>query len=170
MAIEICAANGRDLDGLNLSAPRLMREISGDFAVEVCVSSASDERPQMGGLLVWKDRDNFLRFEKGVHGQNEVRLHGYVDGKYQVAGRGLLSSDEATHLRLEREVEQFSAYCSVDGEKWLTCGKLTFSLEDPIQVGIHAIGMIDRTIYCSAYKEGTATVFRGFKLWTRYKV
>jgi len=165
--LEICAANGRDLDGLTLNAPRLMREISGDFAVEVCVSSACDEKPQMGGLLVWKDKDNFLRFEKGVHGQNEVRLHGYVDGKYQVAGRGLLSGDEGIHLRLEREGKQFSAYCSVDGEEWLTCGKLTLPLEDPIQIGIHAIGMIDRTIYCGAYKEGTATVFRGFKLWTR---
>jgi hypothetical protein len=66
-----------------------MREISGDFAVEVCVSAVSDEKPQMGGLLVWKDKDNY------------------------------------------------------------------------------AIGTIDRTIYCGAYKEGTATVFRGFKLWTR---
>jgi len=173
--LEICAANGRDLFHLNMSAPRLIREISGDFAVEVCVSSASDEKPRMGGLLVWKDRDNFLRFEKGVHGQHEVRLHGYVGGKYQIAGRGLLSStggqsvarDEAVHLRLERTGEHFSAYCSVDGENWLTCGKLALLLADPIQIGIHAIGMIDRTIYCGSFKEGTATLFRGFKLWTR---
>jgi tetratricopeptide (TPR) repeat protein/regulation of enolase protein 1 (concanavalin A-like superfamily) len=169
--LEICAANGRDLDGLNLSAPRLMREISGDFAVEVCVSSASDEKPQMGGLLVWKDRDNFLRFEKGVHGEHEVRLHGYVGGKYQIAGRGLLLRDgaEEIHLRLERTGEQFSAYCSVDAkiESWATCGKLVLPLDDPIQIGIHAIGMIDRTIYCGAFKEGTATLFRGFKLWAR---
>ena len=39
-------------------------------------------------------------------------------------------------------------------------------VEDPIQVGIHAIGMIDRTIYCGAYKEGTATVLREFRIWT----
>ena len=111
--LEICAANGRDLYGLTLNAPRLMRKMSKDFAVEVCMSQACDEKPQMGGLLVWKDRDNFLRFEKGVHGQDEVRLHGYVDGKYQVAGRGLLcrcsasvpARDEGIHLRLEREGE-----------------------------------------------------------------
>jgi len=175
--LEIRAANGRDLDGLNLSAPRLMREISGDFAVEVCVSSASDnelathstEKPQMGGLLVWRDRDNFLRFEKGVHGHREMRLEGYVDGKWQVAGRGLLSgdADEGFHLRLERAGEQFSAYCSLDEENWLTCGQLTLSVDDPIQIGIHAIGMIDRTIYCGSFKEGTATLFRGFQVWTR---
>ena len=172
--LGICAANGRSLGGLNLSAPRLMREISGDFAVEVCVSSASDEKPQMGGLLVWKDRDNFLRFEIGVHGQHEVRLHGYVGGKYQVAGRGLLSSgrDKEIYLRLERTGEQFPAYCSVEcgstlPQNWLTCGKLTLPLNDPIQIGIHDIGMIDRTIYCGSFKDGTTTLFRRFRLWTK---
>ncbi|MEK7396664.1 MAG: hypothetical protein AAB116_06975 [Candidatus Poribacteria bacterium] len=32
---------------------------------------------------------------------------------------------------------------------------------------IHAIGMIDRTIYCGEYKEGTATLFRNFRIWTK---
>jgi hypothetical protein len=35
------------------------------------------------------------------------------------------------------------------------------------QLSIHAIGMIDRTIYCGAYREGTATVFRRFRIWAR---
>jgi hypothetical protein len=183
--LEIRAANGRDLYELNFSAPRLVREISGDFAIEVSVSPASDnelaarstEKPQMGGLLVWKDRDNFLRFEKGVHGQHEMRLHGYVGGKHQVAGRGLMREsrggasvpalDEEVHLRLDRSGDQFSAYCSLDGENWLTCGKMISPLDDPIQIGIHAIGAIDRTIYCGSFKEGTATLFRRFQLWTR---
>ena len=127
----------------------------------------------MGGLLVWKDRDNFLRFEIGVHGQQAVRLHGYVGGKYQVAGRGRNAGlkpatpdrDDEIYLRLERAGEQFSAYCSLDD--WLTCGKLTLPVDNPIQIGIHSIGMIDRTIYCGSFKEGTATLFRRFQVWTR---
>jgi regulation of enolase protein 1 (concanavalin A-like superfamily) len=168
--LEICAANGRELDGTNLSAPRFVREISGDFAVEVCMSPASDEKPQIGGLVVWKDRDNFLRFEKGIRGVREVFLDGYIDREWQFfAGRGLLPEDSRgeVHLRLERVGDEFSAYCSVDGENWLTCGTMTLPMDDPIQVGIHAIGMIDRTIYCGAYKEGTATVFRKFRIWTK---
>jgi regulation of enolase protein 1 (concanavalin A-like superfamily) len=146
-----------------------MRELSGDLAVEVCISLESDEKPQQGGLLVWKDKDNFLRFERGIHGKYEMRLHGYVNGKWQIAGRGLLrvEDNEEVHLRLERSGDEFTAHCSVDGQNWLTCGKMTLPMEDPIQVGIHAIGMIDRTIYCGAYKEGTATVFRNFRIWTR---
>jgi len=164
--LEICSANGRDLYDLNLSAPRLMREMSGDFAVEVTVSPASGEKPQMGGLLVWKDKDNFLRFESGADGQNEMRLHGRIGEKWQFVGRGLLPCDDI-HLRLERSGDEFSAYCSTDGDNWLTCGSVILPTEDPIQIGIHAIGMIDRTIYCGAYKEGTATVFRNFRIWTR---
>ena len=80
-----------------------------------------------------------------------------------------MKDDEEIHLRLERIGERFVAYCSVDGENWLTCGQLILPLDDAIQLGIHAIGMIDRTVYCGSFKEGTATLFRGFRLWTRVK-
>ncbi len=176
--LAICAANGRCLDWPNWSAPRLMREISGDFAVEVRISPVSDETPQIGGLLVFGDRDNFLFLdERLVTGKSSLAQHGvrlldfggYIDRKRQFAGSDFLSGDvdKEIHLRLERSGDEFSAYYSVDEENWLTCGTMTLPMEDPIQVGIHAIGMIDRTIYCGAYKEGTATLFRGFKLWSR---
>jgi len=171
--VELSAANGRDFDGLNVSAPRFTREVSGDFAVEVCLSPASDEKPMMGGLLIHQDKDNFLRFEIGVHGENEVRLHGYVGGVQQIVGRGILQDFRSLKdfgsllLRLERISDEFSAYCSADGKNWFTCGAMALPLNAPISLGICAIGMIDRTIYCGAYPDGTATVFRGFKLWVK---
>lgn len=166
--VEISAANGRDFDGLNVSAPRFMREVSGDFAAEVCVSPASDDKPWMGGLLIHHNKDNFLRFDVGVNGKHEMRLHGYVDGKQQIVGRGILHhATDIVHLRLERLGDEFFTYCSAGGENWFTCGTMASPLDDPIQLGICAIGMIDRTIYCGAYPDGTATVFRDFNLWTR---
>ncbi|MBM3211550.1 hypothetical protein FJZ33_04970 [Candidatus Poribacteria bacterium] len=45
--------------------------------------------------------------------------------------------------------------------------EMTLLMKHPIHVGIHAIGMIDRTIYCDEYKEGTGTLFRNFRIWTR---
>ena len=167
--IEIHAANGRILFARRADAPRLMRTISGDFTIEAFIFPASDDKPQMGGLLIWKDKDNFLRFEKGVDGEREMRLQGNVNGEWQIAGRGLLpaSENDETYLRLERSEDEFTSYCSVDGENWFTCGKITLPMEDPIQVGIHAIGMIDRTIYCGEYKEGAATLFRNFRIWNK---
>jgi hypothetical protein len=37
---------------------------------------------------------------------------------------------------------------------------------DPVQVGVHAIGNIDRTVYRDAYPDGTAIRFESFRLWT----
>ena len=91
-------------------------------------------------------------------------MEGYADGNHQIVGRGLLQADEV-YLRLERSGDEFTSYCSVDGQNWLTCGKMILPIDDPIQVGIHAIGMIDRTIYCGAYKDGTATLFEYFKIF-----
>jgi hypothetical protein len=38
-------------------------------------------------------------------------------------------------------------------------------VEDPFQVGVHAIGHIDRTVYPGAYPDGTAIRFESFQLW-----
>ena len=168
--VEIHAANGRGLNVKNMSAPRLMRAIHGDFAMEVCIAPVSNEKPQMGGLLVLQDTNSFLRFEKGAHRQHEILLHGYVNGKWQIAGRGLLPlgvKDKPVYLRLERVGQQFTAYCSTDETNWLTCGKMALPTDGHVQIGVHSLGMIDRTHYCGAFKEGTATAFCNFKVWTR---
>jgi hypothetical protein len=43
-------------------------------------------------------------------------------------------------------------------------GFARFSIEDPVQVGVHAIGSIDRTVYCGAYPDGTAIRFASFQM------
>jgi hypothetical protein len=58
-----------------------------------------------------------------------------------------------------------NALCSADGECWFTAGHVEFPVADPVEVGLHAIGMIDRTIYPGAYPEGTAICFERFELW-----
>ena len=39
--------------------------------------------------------------------------------------------------------------------------------EDPLEVGLHATGAIDRTLYPGAYPEGTAVRFVSFHLGTK---
>ena len=46
-------------------------------------------------------------------------------------------------------------------------GEVEFPVADPVQVGMIAIGMIDRSIYPGAYPEGTAIRFERFRLWER---
>ncbi|MBM3212087.1 tetratricopeptide repeat protein, partial [Candidatus Poribacteria bacterium] len=165
--LEISAANGRGMFDIRQDAPRILREFSGDFALEVSVLPVSDEKPQIGGILVWKDKDNFLMFENGSREKREIFMSCYADKKWHIGGRGYLPGNEEINLRLERLGNQFSGYCSTDGKSWMLCGKLEFPAGDSVQVGLHAIGMIDRTIYCGEYREGTGTLFRNFRIWRK---
>jgi len=142
--LEVYAYSGSDLYRDRFDAPRLLQEISGDFAVEVGMEKASDSLPAVSGILVWKDKENYIRFEWGKNGQEEILLSlcfSEIRGFENALGRGMLASD-ITYLRLERIDDKFFAYCSGDGANWLTCGEVNFPAEDPIQIGIHAIGAI----------------------------
>jgi hypothetical protein len=50
--------------------------------------------------------------------------------------------------------------------RWSACVNARRVPLDPVEVGVHAIGMIDRTIYPGAYPEGTAIRFERFDLWS----
>ncbi|MBM3212383.1 tetratricopeptide repeat protein, partial [Candidatus Poribacteria bacterium] len=140
--LVIHAASGCDLySGSNLDAPRLMQGFSGDFAIETKMAYAKEKMPTVGGLLIWKDKDNFIRFERGMNGSNEIGLSGNINGKWDHFGRGMLVTD-IIYMRIERIGDTLSAYCSSDSENWLTCGEVSFPVDDPIQVGIHAIGSV----------------------------
>jgi len=165
-ALELYAANGRSLWRTNWSAPRLLQPVSGSFSTQTVCLPVSDDKPAMGGLLLWVDRRNYLRLDRGVCGTREIAFTGCLDGKDILVGRGrLVEASERFYLRLTRVGEQVRAFCGADGENWYTVGCVTFPTQDPIQIGVHAIGVIDRTIYIGAYPEGTAIRFEGFQLW-----
>jgi tetratricopeptide (TPR) repeat protein len=219
--LEIHAANGRDLWDINLSAPRILRLVSGDFAVQTVCESISEEKPAIGGILLWKDKENYLRLDIGTRGKREISFGGCLGNKDVIIGRGRLPSErdkeiaspsarndtpstvtarvscsnviarseatkqskrsegEATKqsdfsdlpsrvfLRLERLGSKLNALCSVGGVSWFTVGHVEFLVEDPVEVGLHAIGNIDRTVYHGAFPEGTAIRFEGFEVWSR---
>jgi tetratricopeptide (TPR) repeat protein len=163
--LEIEAANGRDLSDLNLSVPRLLRAAADDFAVQTVCLPASDEKPAIGGLLLWMNAENYLRLDRGTRGPHEISFQGCLANQDVIIGRGRLPS-ERVFLRLERRGSRVNALCSADGESWFTVGHTEFPAEDPVQVGMHAIGAIDRTIYPGAYPDGTAIRFESFQLWS----
>jgi regulation of enolase protein 1 (concanavalin A-like superfamily) len=162
--LEIRAANARDLRFPNLSAPRLLRPVSGEFAAQTVCTPVSEQLPTMGGLLLWKDQENYLRLERGTGERNEISFRGRLLGRELVIGRGRLVADRL-FLRLERRSEQINALCSRDGREWFTVGQVAFSLDDAVAVGLHAIGAIDRLVYPSAHPEGTAIRFERFSVW-----
>ncbi|MCJ7735970.1 MAG: hypothetical protein MUQ10_01475, partial [Anaerolineae bacterium] len=174
--VVINAANGRHLWHANLSAPRLLLPLPRgvpDVAVQVACEPELDDRPAIGGLLLWRDKRDYLWLEVGRFGKRDVAFGGCLDNKDLVIGRGRLPTGsepawvmgEEVTLRLELIGDRVDAFCSHDGEQWDTVGHTTFPIDDTVQVGVHAIGMIDRTIYHGAYPEGTAIRFTGFGIW-----
>jgi DNA-binding SARP family transcriptional activator len=165
--LEIHAASGRGLWFINWSAPRMLRSVSGDWVVQTACVPATEEKPTIGGLVLWKDKKNYLRLDRGATGEHEILFTGCLGNRDILIGRGRLQSDASGRVffRLERDGDRVNAFCSADGENWFTVGHVQFPVEDPLQVGLHAIGSIDRTVYHGAYPEGTAIRFESFRLW-----
>jgi regulation of enolase protein 1 (concanavalin A-like superfamily) len=153
--------NGR---GGNMDAPRMVQPISGDFALEVKMTS-SQQRKEHGGILVWKDENRFVRLDKtsSLHAfRGDIRFETHVNRRYRAIGRGRQQS-VMNFLRLERTGHHFQAYCSTDGQNWQTCGNATVVMRDPVMVGMHALcpGNIPPTVtrfdYFKIIRPATAT-------------
>ncbi len=164
--IEMRAANGRDLWYLNTSSPRLLKSISGDWAIQATCSRPEPDRPAIGGVVLWKDENNMLRLVWGTRGEREVSFEGCVDDTDLIVGRGQLAigDHQRVWLRLERSGEQVRGLASADGVEWFTLGRVSFPVTDPVEIGIHAVGWIDRTIYPGALPDGTAIRFESVEI------
>jgi DNA-binding SARP family transcriptional activator/class 3 adenylate cyclase len=160
--LEIHAATGRDLAFMNGSAPRLVQSARGGFAIQTVCEPVSTEKPAIGGLLLWKDARNYVRLDRGTRGPSEISFSGCVADRDLIIGRGRLLGERVV-LRLERVGDRVSALCSANGQNWFTVGHIPFPVEDPVEIGLHAIGAIDRTIYHGAYPDGTAIRFESVR-------
>lgn len=158
-SVEITAANRRDLWFNNLSAPRLLHQVTGDFALAVVCCAAAADRPAIGGLLLWQDQEHYLRLTWGESGAASLTFLGCNANVDQLWGRGRLVHGGQIHLRLERRGDQVRALGSADGRAWFTVGEVTLPLADMLAVGLHAIGKLDRAFYPGAYGAGTAIHF-----------
>jgi regulation of enolase protein 1 (concanavalin A-like superfamily) len=104
----------------NYNAPRLMREVQGDFTVETKIDGP--ER-WCGGLLLWKDQNNFIRFERGIHFKNELSFESANNGEFLSVARDYAAGDP-TWLRLQRRGSMVTASYSVNGVDWLPLKRL----------------------------------------------
>lgn len=173
--LEIRAANGRDLWHPNQSAPRMLRSMRGDFTLQVVCRPVSARQPAMGGLLLWANKEQYFRLEWGSRGRHQITAggclpalpnaaRGWWGSRSVIVGRGRLVGEQV-FLRLERRRDHVRALCSADGQAWFTVGQVPFPSDGPLEVGVHALGSIDRMVYPGAHPEGAAIGFELFELW-----
>ena len=120
-----------------VTAPRLLSEVEGDFVAEVTVGgrvepqggrTSSYAQPYHGaGILLWLDRDNYIRLERAAicRDKNPFR---YVNFEQRANANMEVSSakgvgDGAIGLRLERRGSTLSAAIREGSEEWITLPK-----------------------------------------------
>ncbi|MCB0170514.1 MAG: AAA family ATPase [Anaerolineae bacterium] len=174
--LELHAANGRDLWYINRSAPCLLRPVSGDFTIETTIrlplAAQTDPAtaPPLGGLVLWHTPEQYLRLVWGHRGPADLSFEGCLDDRDVIIGRGRLSQLNASPaqpriiLRLERRGDQVRALGSRDDQSWFSAGEIAFPTTGSVEVGLHAIGWIDRTIYPGAFPDGSRICFEQFTL------
>ena len=165
--LEMRTDPGQDLwhgngSGGDMSAPRLLMRVPGDFAIETRMRITPQLR-EHGGLLIWKNANRFLRLEKtsGPHAfRGDVRFERHVGRSFNLRGRGAgLRNVRELFLRLERRGNQFSSFASADGIQWKSCGQTNVGMGEAVDVGLHAL--------CPGNIPPTLTRFDYFRVFKR---
>ena len=160
-AVVITIPNtNHDLNPRNrLNAPRLLKKVTGDFSVQVKVTSnfkPGDQSTGVGqpfngaGLLIWENEKNYLRLERNAYGNPESLMcyppliEYWNNGKYGGFNSKPTPADEffkgfSTWLKLERRGTQMTASYSHDGEKWTVAKKFEVDFPKEISAGIAAL-------------------------------
>jgi regulation of enolase protein 1 (concanavalin A-like superfamily) len=136
-----------------LNAPRVLRDIEGDFIVQVKVSgnvvhngdrTAKQNAPYHGaGLLLWQDQRNYLRLERAAIHREDGVVH-YVHFELRKDGEPFNSpsaeiSDQEFSLRAERRGGRECGAISPDGARWHYLNPLPVTFPPGIKLGVAAI-------------------------------
>ena len=122
----------------------------------------SPQLREHGGLIIWKNENQFLRLEKtsGPHAfRGDVRFERHVNRRFGLVARGGMRNVRELFLRLERRGNQFSAFASQDGIHWRGVGVTRVAMGPRVQVGLHAL--------CPGNIPPTLTRFDYFRLFKR---
>jgi regulation of enolase protein 1 (concanavalin A-like superfamily) len=139
--------------GKFVNAPRVWREVRGNFTVSVRVSfpirpTVPDQHPDAhaaragGGLVVWLDDHHFLTLTRdeladdGKPGER-YRSERYREGSVQgSADYGAIR--QSVYLRIVRWEQKLSCSYSSNGKKWQPIGWYPIEWGDLLQVGVVA--------------------------------
>lgn len=158
--LTIHAANCRNLWAINLGAPRLVRPVAGDCAMQVTCQAALADRPAIGGILLWQDKANYLRLTWAKLGRG---IYHAFAARWRIAtwssATGRCPTPAGSCSRVERRGDAVRALCSADGQEWFGVGETLLPADGPTLTGLHAIGQIDRILWQGTYPLGTAIRF-----------
>jgi regulation of enolase protein 1 (concanavalin A-like superfamily) len=147
-----------------MNAPRVLKEIEGDFEVKVKVSGdypkgakgASEKRTIVfygSGILVWDDEKHYVRLEKAyVDGLNGTPINCYgswelfAGGEWKRRGSNvdyIFDAKDTAYLKLSRKGKTFTASMSKDGKDWTELEPIEAEMGKKLSVGVAAVHICD---------------------------
>jgi regulation of enolase protein 1 (concanavalin A-like superfamily) len=146
--------HGLEAEGGTLNAPRVLRDIEGDFIADLEVGGTLKPEgpppnpnifPFVGaGLLLWNDEGNYIRLERAAIVRNG-QLVPYVlfqerkDRRRVPPDGGMPAPGGTTILRLERKGDLITAAVSADGSQWRAFPARTVNFPAKLKLGVAAI-------------------------------
>jgi RNA polymerase sigma factor (sigma-70 family) len=146
--------HGLEAEGKTLNAPRVLREIEGDFIADLKVGgtfkpAGPSANPRVfpfvgAGLLLWNDAGNYFRLERAAIDRNG-RLIPYAlfqerrDSQLLPPFDGMQLPDGPVVLRLERKGDQISGSFSPDGTNWRSFPPHSVKFPAKLKLGVAAI-------------------------------
>lgn len=144
--LRMSVPSKKDLQGANRSAPRYVKAVKGDFQIETRVKVNAKENYQGAGLLIYRDDDHYIRFERaygGPDGGGEgLRLDVREAGEQRsiVTTRDVQTEAAEVDLRIVRSGGLFTAYWREgdDGE-WREAGECEADYPGSVLIGVVAV-------------------------------
>lgn len=156
--LSVTVPNGKDLAGSVRNAPRYVKPITGDFQIETHVTSNPTENYQGAGLLIYRDDNNYLRFERGYGGPG-----GGASGLRFEARKGDETIELVTTADLQTELTEvelkilrrgpvFTAFWRADEDsEWREAGEFASDWPETVFAGLVACNTARETTVEFAY-------------------
>jgi uncharacterized protein (TIGR03067 family) len=150
---------GEKNEKTRFNAPRVLREIEGDFIATVKVTADWNEIPASGGyhgagLLVWDSEKQYLRLERNRFINPKAGSHflTFTSALYDLNNRRpfFRSSREeffqgrSTWLKLGRSGDLVWTSISHDGHNWIETGQFPTEFPKRVQLGVEAVNGVAR--------------------------
>lgn len=143
--LRVRIPTGKDLRPDNLTAPRYVKPITGDFQIETRVAFAPKENYQGAGLLVYVDDSRFLRFERAYGGTGGGGEGLRMDVRNRQDYKPILTPDDLptelteVDLKIVRTGKTLTAYWreNEDGS-WREAGQYDSDFPETVLTGLIA--------------------------------
>lgn len=144
-----------------MNAPRVLKQVSGDFTVQVKVSGKFEPgtistkpqgqgRPFNGaGILIWDNDENYLRIERNAYwvGDSLYRYPPLIEYWRDGEDSGVNNAPTpdpyftggSTWLKARRHGDEITVSISHDGEKWTEVKTFAVDMSDELSAGVAAV-------------------------------